>query len=98
MTTTTTPQTTTSATRSRAGLPFAVLAAILGLGYAALNAYWAAGGDRWLGRYGSHRTGQVADRTTFRTTSAILAVLFVAAVVLVLAATTMRFDSGARPV
>jgi hypothetical protein len=95
MTTTTTPQ-TTPATRSRAGLPFAVLAAILGLAYAALNAYWAAGGDRWLDKYGSHLIGEVSDRTTFRTTSAVLAVLFVIAVVLGLAATTARFDSGSR--
>lgn len=84
-------------TRSRRGLPAAIVAAVLGLAYAALNAYWAAGGHRWLDEYGSHLIGRARPGdTTFRASSAVLAVLFVAVVVLVLAAVTVPFDSPAR--
>jgi hypothetical protein len=94
--TSTTPTTTTT-TRSRRGLPAAILAAVLGLGYAALNVYWAAGGHRWVDRYGSHLIGQAKqDGATFRMSSLVLAVLFLIAVILGIAAVVVPFDAPLR--
>ena len=87
----------TTAARSRTGLPVAVLGAVLGLGYVALNLYWAAGGDRWLAEYGSHLIGR-ADGDAFRVSSLVLAALLLAEVLLVIRAVTMPFDAPARVV
>jgi hypothetical protein len=95
-TSTRTTRTGTTAARSRAGLPAAVLGAGLGLGYVALNLYWAAGGDRWLAEYGSHLIGR-SDGDAFRVSSLVLAALLLAEVLLVIRAVTMPFDAPARP-
>jgi uncharacterized protein DUF3995 len=86
---------TESSTRSRAGLPAAVVAAVLGVLYAALNFYWAAGGERWLDKYGSHLIGD-AGAASFKAASAVLGVLFLVAVALGLQAVLMPFDASAR--